>query len=145
MINNDVLRSIRYMLDLGDGRVVDIIQLADPAFAFDKADVQACLTREGEEGHVECSDAVLAHFLDGLVIHAPGVRRRRFPGVQAGTFRAVPPARPQELPRVRRPVASQLPQGPDDAGPWDRGTGAADWLNVTRVTPADHLRLTADA
>ena len=72
MINNDVLRSIRYMLDLGDGKVVDIIQLADPAFEFDKADVQACLTREGEEGHVECSDAVLAHFLDGLVIHCRG-------------------------------------------------------------------------
>ncbi|HSM10479.1 MAG TPA: DUF1456 family protein, partial [Lysobacter sp.] len=27
MINNDVLRSIRYMLDLSDGMVVDIIKL----------------------------------------------------------------------------------------------------------------------
>lgn len=32
MINNDVMRSIRYMLDLGDSKVVDIIQLADPQF-----------------------------------------------------------------------------------------------------------------
>ena len=31
MINNDVLRSIRYMLDLSDGMVVDIAKLADPA------------------------------------------------------------------------------------------------------------------
>ncbi len=30
MINNDVLRSIRYMLDLGDNRVVEIAHLADP-------------------------------------------------------------------------------------------------------------------
>ena len=72
MINNDVLRSIRYMLDLGDARVVEIIQLADPAFAIDKADVQAFLRRDDEEGHAECSDAVLAHFLDGLVIHCRG-------------------------------------------------------------------------
>ena len=29
MINNDVLRSIRYMLDLSDHRIVDITRLAD--------------------------------------------------------------------------------------------------------------------
>lgn len=40
MINNDVMRSIRYMLDLGDSKVVDIIQLADPQFPIQKADVQ---------------------------------------------------------------------------------------------------------
>jgi uncharacterized protein YehS (DUF1456 family) len=72
MINNDVLRSIRYMLDLGDGKVVDIIRLADPDFDIDRAQVQAMLLREDEPGFVECGNDVLARFLDGLVIHRRG-------------------------------------------------------------------------
>ena len=72
MINNDVLRSIRYMLDLSDAKVVEIIKLADPDFAIDKADVQAFLKKDEEEGYAECKDAVLAHFLDGLVVHYRG-------------------------------------------------------------------------
>ena len=35
MINNDVLRSIRYMLDLGDNKVVEIIRLADSGFVIE--------------------------------------------------------------------------------------------------------------
>ncbi len=72
MINNDVLRSIRYMLDLSDIKVVEIAMLADPAFVLDKSDVQAFLRREDDPEYVVCSDAVLAHFLDGLVIHCRG-------------------------------------------------------------------------
>jgi uncharacterized protein YehS (DUF1456 family) len=72
MINNDVLRSIRYMLDLGDARVVEIARLADPGFALDKEQVQAYLRKDGEAGYAECSDAVLAHVLDGLVVHMRG-------------------------------------------------------------------------
>ena len=72
MINNDILRSIRYMLDLGDGKVVEIIQLADADFPIGKEDVQAFLKKDEDHGHVECSDRVLAHFLDGLVIYYRG-------------------------------------------------------------------------
>ena len=72
MIANDVLRSIRYMLDLSDQRVVEITQLADPAFALDKADVQAFLRREDDPEYADCSDAVLARFLDGLVVYCRG-------------------------------------------------------------------------
>ncbi|MDQ3618075.1 MAG: DUF1456 family protein [Pseudomonadota bacterium] len=72
MINNDVLRSIRYMLDLSHPKVVEIIQLADADFPIDEADVQALLKKEEEDGYVACSDRVLAHFLDGLVFHYRG-------------------------------------------------------------------------
>ena len=72
MINNDVMRSIRYMLDLGDAKVVEITQLADPDFPLDKADIPALLKRDGEDGAVICSDQVLAHFLDGLILHYRG-------------------------------------------------------------------------
>ena len=72
MIANDVLRSIRFMLDLSDNKVVELIHLSDPDFDISKADVQAFLKKDEDEGYAECSDLVLAHFLDGLVIHCRG-------------------------------------------------------------------------
>lgn len=72
MINNDVLRSIRYMLDLSDIKVVEITKLADPAFPLEKADVQAFLRKDDDPGYAECSNAVLAHFLDGLIVYCRG-------------------------------------------------------------------------
>ena len=72
MINNDVLRSIRYMLDLSDIKVVEITRLADAAFPLEKADVQAFLRKDDDPGYADCGDGVIAHFLDGLVIHCRG-------------------------------------------------------------------------
>lgn len=72
MINNDVLRSIRYMLDLSDIKVVEIAKLADPTFPLEKADVQAFLRKDDDPDYAECSDSVIAHFLDGLVIYCRG-------------------------------------------------------------------------
>lgn len=72
MINNDVLRSIRYMLDLSDIKVVEIAKLVDPELLFEKAEVQGFVRREDDPDYVECSDRVLAHFLDGLVIYFRG-------------------------------------------------------------------------
>jgi uncharacterized protein YehS (DUF1456 family) len=72
MINNDVLRSIRYMLDLSDIKVVAIAKLADPSLPFEKEQVRDFVRREDDPEYVACSDRVLAHFLDGLVIHCRG-------------------------------------------------------------------------
>ena len=72
MINNDVLRSIRYMLDLSDSMVVDTILLADPAFSVDQAQVHDFLRKDDEPLFEACPDAVLARFLDGLVYHYRG-------------------------------------------------------------------------
>lgn len=72
MINNDVLRSIRYMLDLGEDKVAGIARLPDPAFAIDRDEVRAFLLRDDEPGYLDCSDAALAHFLDGLILHRRG-------------------------------------------------------------------------
>ncbi len=72
MINNDILRAVRYMLDLSDPRVVEIIQLARADFPIDKTEVQALTKKEGEPGFLECGDSTLAHFLDGLIAHLRG-------------------------------------------------------------------------
>ncbi len=72
MINNDVLRAIRYMLDLSDGKVVELIHLADADAPVTKEDVQAMLKKDDDPGYVECSNKLLALFLDGLVVHRRG-------------------------------------------------------------------------
>lgn len=72
MINNDVLRSIRYMLDLGDNMVVEIARLVDSAFVIEKHDVRAFLLKEDDPGYLACNDDVLAHFLDGLILYRRG-------------------------------------------------------------------------
>jgi uncharacterized protein YehS (DUF1456 family) len=46
--------------------------MADPALKLDKESVHACLRKDGEPGYAECSDSLLAHFLDGLVLHRRG-------------------------------------------------------------------------
>lgn len=43
MINNDVLRSIRYMLDLSDNKVLELISLPDPGYSIDKEELDAFL------------------------------------------------------------------------------------------------------
>ena len=79
MINNDVLRAVRYMLDLSDTHVAEIIQLADPSVVLSRDEVQALLKKEGEAGVVECSNRVLALFLDGLVVYRRGRDDSRAP------------------------------------------------------------------
>lgn len=72
MINNDVLRSVRYSLDLGDHHVVALCQLADPTFTVDLEQARAWLRREDEAGFVPMDDSALAHLLDGLIVHLRG-------------------------------------------------------------------------
>jgi len=74
MINNDVLRSVRYMLDLSDRKVAEIARMPDASFPFESAHANAMLRREGELGYLECPDSVLAHFLDGLIVYRRGRR-----------------------------------------------------------------------
>jgi uncharacterized protein YehS (DUF1456 family) len=79
MLHNDTLRAIRYMLDLGDAKVVEIVKLADPAYLLEKEDVQAMLLREDDPGYQTCSNTMLARFLDGLVIFRRGRDESRPP------------------------------------------------------------------
>ncbi|KAF1007962.1 MAG: hypothetical protein GAK28_01439 [Luteibacter sp.] len=70
MQNNDTLRSIRYMLDLGDVHVVDILALA--GYTATREEVGTWLTKEDEPGFVAMPDIAMAHFLDGLIVHRRG-------------------------------------------------------------------------
>ena len=77
MIHNDVLRSVRYMLDISDNKVVEIIKLG--GLEVSKDDVLTYLKKDEEEGFVRCPDNVMAHFLDGLVFFKRGKDESRPP------------------------------------------------------------------
>ena len=72
MTNNDILRSIRYMLDLSDPKVAELAQLADADLEIDQEVVQRFLKKEDDADYLNCADRVLACFLDGLVIQRRG-------------------------------------------------------------------------
>ncbi|AXK38794.1 DUF1456 family protein [Crenobacter cavernae] len=70
MINNDVLRSVRYMLDLNEAKIVDMVKLSGGE--VQKPDVIAFLKKDEEEGYLNCPDGFMAHFLDGLIVYRRG-------------------------------------------------------------------------
>ncbi|HEM7131894.1 DUF1456 family protein [Providencia rettgeri] len=70
MLNNYVLRSVRYMLDLSDAQMVKIVKLAD--LAVTKEEMMTWLKKDNEPEYVECNDNVMGHFLNGLIYHRRG-------------------------------------------------------------------------
>ncbi|MCS3472487.1 uncharacterized protein YehS (DUF1456 family) [Pseudomonas sp. JUb42] len=93
MMNNDVLRSVRYMLDISDGKVAEITALG--GLEISKTDVIAFMKKDEEEGYQDCSDEIMAHFLDGLVFFKRGKDESR-------------PAQPIELPITNNIVLKKL-------------------------------------
>lgn len=70
MLNNYVLRSVRYMLDLSDKQMVDVVKLAD--LTVTKEEMVSWLKKEDDAEYVECNDNVLGHFLNGLIFFRRG-------------------------------------------------------------------------
>jgi len=77
MTHNDVLRSVRYLLDVGDATLGDIVRLGDGKVT--QADLVAFLKKEDEAGYRECDDRTMGHFLAGLIIYKRGKDPRRQP------------------------------------------------------------------
>lgn len=93
MLNNDVLRSLRYMLDVSDAQMAEIVQLSGKPTT--EAEISAVLKKDDEEGFVDCDDELMAHFLDGLVYFKRGKDDSR-------------PAQPFELPVTNNMVLKKL-------------------------------------
>lgn len=70
MIGNDVLRSVRFMLDVGDAGLCDIVRLGGGSIT--PKHIASLLKRDEEAGFVLCDATTLGQFLDGLVIHRRG-------------------------------------------------------------------------
>lgn len=77
MTHNDVLRSLRYLLNVSDATLADIFRLGDRQVSG--AEVAAFLKTEDENGYQACGDKAMAHFLNGLVIYKRGKDEGRPP------------------------------------------------------------------
>ena len=77
MTNNDILRRLRYALDIKDSTMIEIFKLSGYEIARSK--LIDLLKKEEEDGYFACSDEVMELFLDGLIIHKRG-RREEMPG-----------------------------------------------------------------
>lgn len=70
MLTNDVLRSIRYIIQVNDAKLLEIAELAGGLATPEEMVV--FLKSEDEEGYEPCPDEFLACFLDGLIIFQRG-------------------------------------------------------------------------
>ena len=77
MTNNDCLRRIRYILDFGDSKMINIFSQANQNVT--REEVSAWLKKDDDEDFVECSDTMFATFLNGLI----NDRRGKKDGAQA--------------------------------------------------------------
>ncbi|MDC0357613.1 DUF1456 family protein [Oligoflexia bacterium] len=70
MINNDVLRRLRYTFDYSDSQMTEIFALVDAQVSRE----QICTWLKPEEDPAlqECQDNVLANFLNGLILKHRG-------------------------------------------------------------------------
>ncbi|HLR26266.1 MAG TPA: DUF1456 family protein [Fodinibius sp.] len=73
MRNDDIIQSIRYMLDIDDVKIAQILKLR--GYRPKRGEVAAIFDSqqqpEGEKGP-DCSHNLMAHFLDGLIYYKRG-------------------------------------------------------------------------
>lgn len=76
MMHNHVLRSVRYMLDLSEGQLIEILKTTGTPVSPEV--MSRYLKKEDEEGYMEVPDEVMANFLNGLIVFKRG-KDDRFP------------------------------------------------------------------
>jgi len=72
MTNNDILRRLRYILNIKDTKIIKILALVNYQVPLPR--VVSWLKKEDDEDFTECSDKDLTAFLDGLIIEKRGKR-----------------------------------------------------------------------
>lgn len=77
--NNDVLKKVRYALDLNDSKMKDIFELGGGNTSV--SEVVDYLSKEDAPSFRECPDKNLEYFLDGLIIFRRG---KKDTGVKTG-------------------------------------------------------------
>lgn len=72
MTNNDILRRLRYALDISNPGMVEIFKLS--GCNIEQPTLIKFLKKEDEEDYIECSNPLMTFFLDGLIVHKRGKR-----------------------------------------------------------------------
>jgi len=82
MITNDVLRRVRFALQLNDTKMLAIFASVDNE--IDAKYLHSIMEKEGEEGFIFCRDSLLSLFLDGLIYEKRGRKEGAEPVRLAG-------------------------------------------------------------
>ncbi len=93
MTNNDVLRSLRYLLNVRDQVLIEILRLGGGDADLEM--IHCYLLREDEPGYEPCPHAFMARFLNGLVLYKRGVDPTR-------------PEQPLEIPVTNNTVLKRV-------------------------------------
>lgn len=72
MNNNDILRRLRYALDISNPAMVEIFQLS--GCSIEQPTLIKLMKKEEEEEFIACSNPLLSFFLDGLIVQKRGRR-----------------------------------------------------------------------
>jgi uncharacterized protein YehS (DUF1456 family) len=72
MNSNDVMKRLRYALNITDLKVIELFKLVD--YEISRNELESIFKTEEEEGYVECGDELMGKFLDALVISRRGKR-----------------------------------------------------------------------
>ncbi|HOX32489.1 MAG TPA: DUF1456 family protein [Spirochaetales bacterium] len=78
MDNNDVLRRLRYALNITDLKLIELFALAGREIG--RPELEGLFKREEEAGFLPCPDELARLFLEGLVISRRGKRETPEPG-----------------------------------------------------------------
>jgi uncharacterized protein YehS (DUF1456 family) len=70
MNNNDVLKRLRYALNITDLKVVELFKSV--GYDIPKSELESIFKTEDEAGYVECGDSIMDKFLEGLVTSRRG-------------------------------------------------------------------------
>ncbi|MBN4050111.1 DUF1456 family protein [Nitrospira defluvii] len=70
MLNNDILRRIRYTFDFDDATMIRIFALADRQVT--RAQISDWLKKEDDPAYAPCNDTWFAVFLNGFIHHKRG-------------------------------------------------------------------------
>jgi uncharacterized protein YehS (DUF1456 family) len=65
MTNNDILRRLRYTFDFNDSKMIAVFGSADHQVTREQ--ISAWLKKDDDPAYQECSDTLLAIFLNGLI------------------------------------------------------------------------------
>jgi uncharacterized protein YehS (DUF1456 family) len=77
MTHNDVLRSLRYIMNVSDAKLGEIARLGGAEVS--DAEMSALLKDEDDAGYAACGHELMARFLNGLVIYKRGKDESRPP------------------------------------------------------------------
>lgn len=72
MNNNDILRRLRYALDISNPAMIEIFQLS--GCSIEQPTLIKLLKKEEEDDFIACSNPLMSLFLDGLIVHKRGRR-----------------------------------------------------------------------